>query len=117
MLCAEQSDNLTFIPGNGDGTFGAAATALGLNPSLDREIELADADGDNQMDVMYAIQQDSAVYALKSMGNGTFNVLDTLADIPDKIHMTSQWATLTEIPRRHRHRLFALLDHGFLLSR
>ncbi|MFM1876123.1 MAG: hypothetical protein RL266_1860, partial [Bacteroidota bacterium] len=81
------SDNLTFIPGNGDGTFGTAATyALGLNPSLDREIELADVDGDNLIDVMYAIQQDSAVYALKSMGNGTFTVLDSLTDIPSKIN-------------------------------
>ncbi|MCB9187162.1 MAG: T9SS type A sorting domain-containing protein [Flavobacteriales bacterium] len=80
-------DNLTFIPGNGDGTFGTAVTyALGLNPSLDREIELADVDGDNLMDVMYSVQQDSAVYALKSMGNGTFNVLDTLTDIPNKIY-------------------------------
>lgn len=73
------NNNLALITGNGDGTFNATEFFdLGLYSGLRRKIELADVDDDNIADVVYNVQQEQTVYMIKTVGNGTFTLLDSV---------------------------------------
>ncbi len=72
------SENLALVTGNGDGTFNAVSySELGLSTFQFRKLELADVDNDNIPDIAYDIALDSSVHIIKTVGDGTFSLLDS----------------------------------------
>lgn len=80
LVCLRSNaQNIAVLTGNGDGTFNPVEYHyFGLNGSQFRETELADVDGDNIPDLVYNVMQDSTVYFIKTVGDGSFTMLDSV---------------------------------------
>ena len=70
IVGTQEGVGVQYVPGNGDGTFGAPTDVPGLSWVIG--VDVADSDGDGDLDFLAADGLTGAVYLYENQGNGTF---------------------------------------------